>query len=367
MRRSARKKNEKTQQRRAAGSSKRKETNMLSALRAHGCRVTVEGTEKEKALSRIINAGIKTEEIRMEDELTFSFGCSYSDYRRLGKILGRRCMIRLDSETGAVPFFKKAVGRIGLAAGTLLICVMLVLQQNIISEIEIEGDNGTDEKQLRAALRESGLYEGGSARIDSSRVKNDILAEFGDIRWIGIERQGSYVRVSIVEGELEDAEQDSAIHDVVAAKSGYVERVIARDGYALVQPGDYVQKGQILISCFVPLQNTTYDKSRDTAARVADAGGIVEAKVIYRLRAEFPSGKYTDEEMESIINDRIRGYIRENIPEYIKMHNKDLKFEQEENIIVCNVTLAVSENIAEQKENRLAENGSGKKTEKDNS
>ena len=71
--------------------------------------------------------------------------------------------------------------------------------------------------------------------------------------------------------------------------------------------------------------------------------------------------------MESIINDRIRGYIRENIPEYIKMYNKDLKFEQEENIIVCNVTLEVSENIAEQKENRLAENGSGEKTEENNS
>ena len=352
-------KKKKTQQDHVSDDPKRKTIKMLSALRAHGCRVTVEGTEKEKAMNRIINAGIKTEEIRIEDELTFSFACSYSDYRRLRKILGRRSMIRLEGETGAVPFLKKAVGRIGLAAGTLLICIMLVLQQNIISEIEIEGDDGTDEKQLRAALRDAGLYEGGSARIDSGLVKNEILAEFSDIRWMGIERQGSYVRVSIVEGDLEDAEQDSAIHDVVAAKSGYIKRVIARDGHVLVQPGDHVEKGQVLISCFVPLQNTTYDKSRDTAARVADAGGIVEAKVIYRLRAEFPSGKYTEKDMESIINDRIRGYI--------KMHNKDLKFEQEENIIVCNVTLEVSENIAEQKENRLAENGSGEKTEENNS
>ena len=70
---------------------------------------------------------------------------------------------------------------------------MLVLQQNIISEIEIEGDDGTDEKQLRAALRDAGLYEGGSARIDSGLVKNEILAEFSDIRWMGIERRGSIV------------------------------------------------------------------------------------------------------------------------------------------------------------------------------
>ncbi len=339
----------------------------MRGLRIHGCRVSVEGTELEKAVSRIINAGIMIEDISYDDELTFSFGCGYSDYLRLSKLLGRRYMISLTGESGAVPFAKRALGRVGLAAGTLLICIMLVLQQNIISEIEIEGDYGTDEKELRAALREAGLYEGGSARIDSSHIKNDILAEFGDIRWLGIERQGSYVRVSIVEGSLEDAGGDTAIHDIVAAKSGYIERVIAREGHALVEPGDYVQAGQVLISCFVPIQNTTYDTSRDNAARVADADGIVEATVVYHLRAELPAGKYSEKEMESIINDRIREYIRENIPEYIKMHNKDLKFTQEENIIVCNVTLDVSENIAEQKENKLAENGSGEKTEKDNS
>lgn len=100
-------KKKKTQQDHVSDDPKRKTIKMLSALRAHGCRVTVEGTEKEKAMNRIINAGIKTEEIRIEDELTFSFACSYSDYRRLRKILGRRSMIRLEGETGAVPFLKK--------------------------------------------------------------------------------------------------------------------------------------------------------------------------------------------------------------------------------------------------------------------
>ena len=333
----------------------------------HGCRVVIEGSGLEKAVSRIIGSGIMIENISYDDDLTISFDCSYSDYVTLKKMLKRRYMITLVGESGAVPFFRRARNRIGLAAGTLLVCVMLVLQQNIITEIEITGNYGTDEKQLRTALGEAGLYEGGGAHIDNDSVKNEILAEFQNIRWIGIERQGSYARVSVIEGDLEDdTADDGAIHDVVAAKSGYIERVIARDGRAIVEPGDYVQKGQTLISCFVPLQNTTYDTSRDKAARVADAGGIVEAKVIYRLRAELPAEKYTEKEMESIINDRIRGYIRENIPEYIKMHNKDLKFTQEENIIVCNVTLEVSENIAEQKENKLAENGSGERSEKNN-
>lgn len=332
----------------------------------HGCRVVIEGSGLEKAVSRIIGSSIMIENISYDDDLTISFDCSYSDYAALRKIFKRRYMITVADESGAVPFLRRAKSRIGLAAGTLLVCVMLVLQQNIISEIEIAGNYGTDEKELRTALRDAGLYEGGSAHIDNDSVENEILAGFDNIRWIGIERQGSYALVSVVEGDLEDATGDDAIHDVVAAKDGYIERVIARDGHVLVQQGEYVRKGQVIISCFVPLQNTTYDTSRDTAARVADAGGIAEAKVIYRLRAEFPAGKYTEKDMKSIINDRIREYIRENIPEYIKMHNKDLKFEQEENIIVCNVTLEVSENIAEQKENKLAENGSGERSEKNN-
>ena len=69
-------KKKKTQQDHVSDDPKRKTIKMLSALRAHGCRVTVEGTEKEKAMNRIINAGIKTEEIRIEDELTFSFAAT---------------------------------------------------------------------------------------------------------------------------------------------------------------------------------------------------------------------------------------------------------------------------------------------------
>lgn len=351
----------------AASAISRKIKNMASELCVHGCRAEIEGTEHEKAVSLIINAGIRMEDIKYDDELMFSFVCSYSDYLKLANILGQRYMISLASESGVVPFIKRILRRVGLAAGTLLICIMLILQQNIITEIEIEGDYGTDERKLRSALYDAGLYEGCGADIDNDYIKNEVLNEFKNIRWMGIERQGTYVRVSVVEGSSGDGKNDSVIHDVIAAKSGYIERIIVRDGYALAEVGDYVQAGQMIISCLVPLQNTTYDTSRDNAARVADADGIVEATVVYHMRAEFPAGKYAEEDMKSVINDRIRKYIRENIPEYIKMHNKDLKFTQEENIIVCNVTLDVLENIAEQKENKLAENGSGKKTEKDNS
>jgi sporulation protein YqfD len=235
---------------------------------------------------------------------------------------------------------------------------MLFVQQNVITEIDIEGHYKTDEDELRSFLSENGLHEGSlAASLDTEQIKAAVLAEFNDIRWINIDRQGSYVKVDLVEGSLESGSGENSIHDVVAAKSGYIEKLIVKEGYPLVKEGDYVEKGQVIISSFVPLKNTTYDTSRDNAARRTDAQGTAEACIIYKLSAEFEAGKYSEEEMTGIVEEKIREYIRENIPDYIKIHNKDLKFVQEENIIVCNVTLEVSENIAEQKENELAENG----------
>lgn len=326
----------------------------------HHCEVTVEGLDRERAINRLIKAGIGMMQMREHDDITFSFICSYDDAKKIGKIIGKNYLASIDAHAGIIPFARTAVRRSGLVIGIAIICIMLIAQQNIVTQIDIEGHYKTDEDALRGSLAKQGLSEGAAVwKIDNQEIENSILADYSDIRWINIERQGSRVWVHIAEGSLEDAEEKSAVHDVVAAKSGYVTRVIARDGQALVKPGDYVEKGQVLISCFVPINNTTYDTSRDDSARVADADGIIEATVIYKLSAEFEAGKYSEEEMKSIMEDKIREFMRENILQYIKICNKDLKFEQEENIIVCSATLEVSENIAEQKENELAENGSG--------
>jgi sporulation protein YqfD len=328
------------------------------SYRLYHCRVVVEGIGQERAVNRIMAAGIDITGLHIADDITFSFICSYKDYRKTEKLLKGKYMVSVGESYGLVTAAGKAAKRSGLIAGIIVICLMLFVQQNVITEIDIEGHYKTDEDELRSFLSENGLHEGSlAASLDTEQIKAAVLAEFNDIRWINIDRQGSYVKVDLVEGSLESGSEENSIHDVVAAKSGYIEKLIVKEGYPLVKEGDYVEKGQVIISSFVPLKNTTYDTSRDNAARRADAQGTAEAYVIYKLSAEFEAGKYSEEEMTGIVEEKIREYIRENIPDYIKIHNKDLKFVQEENIIVCNVTLEVSENIAEQKENELAENG----------
>ena len=327
----------------------------------HQCRVVVQGMDLEQAVTRLMTAGIEMMNLQVEDDISVSFSCSWAEYKRIGEILGKKYDAEIEEERGLLVILRSMAARAGLTAGVACTVIMLLLQQNLITRISIQGNVKTDEAQLRASLAEVGLAEGKlfSFDADLENIKAEILSRYPEIRWIGIRRQGSCMNIEIKEGDPAAAAETQGMFDLVAAKSGYVDTISGEEGYALVKPGDYVEKGQVLISAAFPLKNTTYDTGRDQGVRMASARGTVTGKVIYRLELEFPAEKYSTQEMTQIAEEKIRMYVMENIPKYIKMDNKDLKFGREENIIVCSITLQTTENIAEKKENELVQNNRG--------
>ena len=70
--------------------------------------------------------------------------------------------------------------------------------------------------------------------------------------------------------------------NIVAARSGYIERIDPLWGDAMAEPGDYVKKGQILIRGQIPIETTTFDENAPKEYYVR-ARGEVWARVPYRL------------------------------------------------------------------------------------
>lgn len=100
--------------------------------------------------------------------------------------------------------------------------------------------------------------------------------------------------------------------------------------------------------------NTTYDESRNNLVTYVRAEGDVIASVVYVLETQFVKGKFTEDEMRKMADTAVRKYIREKIPEKIEILKKDLKFSEEENIIICRISLEISENIGYEKETEFA-------------
>jgi len=327
-----------------------------------------EGLKCERFITDLMDKGIYLENVRVTDETTVIFWCASVDHNEILSVAGRKYEISIISRRGMIPSVRKIFEGRGFAAGILIMLLMFLIQQMFVMEIEIKGNNAISDAEIRYVAAENGLKESGKKNgYNTDKIKSALFTEFDDITWINIARKGSYVLVEIVEGNKIKADDSADIlHDLVASKSGYVEEIIVKNGYKMIEEGDYVQAGQIMIASQIPVNNTTYDPSRDGMYRYVDAEGIVRAKVIYKLSFQCEKGKYTEDELKTAVNEKTRQYIRENIPDLMEIRKNDLKFDIEENIIKGVVTLEVVENIALkkevshnlniQKENEFAEN-----------
>lgn len=319
--------------------------------------IRVEGFGTEHVLNAAGENDIPLRNVRIEDETSVRMTVRTEDAEKLKAALGSRYRMEILNSSGLIPFARRSLKRKGLTAGALCFALILFAQQCFIAELRIEGSAAIPESEIAEILEKNGLYPGCPVwKIDEESLKDALYIAFPRLTWIGIDRKGALAVVETVSGEKkEDAPSDSLEPcDIIAVKSGYIKNVIVRHGAASVKEGDYVEKGDILISGALKTTNLTYDETRNDLVRYVRAEGDVTAVVIYKLETQFAKGRFSEKEMEKTAEKAIRKYIREKIPEKIEIVKKDLKFEEEENIIKCRITLEVSENIGCEKEIEFA-------------
>lgn len=319
--------------------------------------ILVEGFGPEEVLNLAGRSGIPVKDVRIADETSVSMIVRTADLQEFKEILGNKYRIKRIRSYGILPFCRKLLKRKGLLIGAVCFAAIVYAQQLFIAEMRIEGNTGISEEEISEVLKENGLFIGcRKSQVDEETIKNRLYASFSDITWVGVDVKGALAVVEIAEGDKYEkkTEESDTPCDIAASKSGYIKEVITRYGTQIVQPGDYVQAGDVLISSEVKANNTTYDESRNDMVKYVRASGDVTAVVVYKLEAQFDKGKFTEKEMEHAVESAVRKYVREKAPEKIEIIKKDLKFIEEENIIRCGVTLEISENIGYERETEFA-------------
>lgn len=110
------------------------------------------------------------------------------------------------------------------------------------------------ESEIRACIAEEGLYEGALKRFDCDAIERKLFSQFDNVVWARVAYEGNYVQVEISESEQVPASDTSREKpcSIVADQECYIETVYTYKGRAEVQEGDFVRKGQVLISGRVP-------------------------------------------------------------------------------------------------------------------
>ena len=245
----------------------------------------LEGPFLERFLNLCVRDGIYLWNIRKKGETVSAF-VSLAGFRRMRNAARKtKTRVRIHRKCGLPLFLHRHRKRRAFAVGMLLFFLVLALLSSFIWAIEIDGNEKIEQNVIRNTLKSCGLEIGVvKYKIKESAIKEEMLRQIPELGWLWVEVRGTkalvHVREKTAKPEM-TAEGQPA--NISAKKDGVIVSVTATRGKPLVEPGDVVQKGALLIS------GTVETKLGGTL--LVRSAGEVRAKTWYSASGTFPCTK----------------------------------------------------------------------------
>ena len=280
--------------------------------------VEVTGAFPERFLNLCAQEGIGFWGLEAPDGHTLRIRVARRDVGKLEPLAGKAmCEVSCRWHSGMPFFLGQFRRRYALLVGfALSLCAVIVLSQFILT-VDIQGNERVPTQTILEELKRQGVYPGVyGPSIDERQAGNRTLINLKNLAWISINIHGTraevLVRESVSKPEIVD---ESAPAHVVAGASGIITQLEVMSGQAVVQEGDTVVKGEMIISGVIDLQEPRYSEA-DFGTLTVRAAGRVYARTWHVLSAVIPLEtdvkEYTGEEFSrwslTIFDHRLQFY-----------------------------------------------------------
>ena len=247
-------------------------------------RIAVHGPRLVKFLNLTNRHGIYFWDLEHESDKLF-LKIHPRDFKKLRPILRKTgSTVRIVEKKGAFFLFLQGWRRKGLLAGIALFVIVLYFSSLFIWEVRIEGNNEVSKKEIHAFLEKYNIKRGTMQwQVDLQELERRLLVELDDLVWASIAIQGTSLEIQVVERQREP--EIPEVVDLVASKDGVVVDVLVLAGEAVIQPGDTVKQGDLLISGTIsppePEEEVENELEQPGQVIQVQARGVVEAMVWY--------------------------------------------------------------------------------------
>ncbi|SET41338.1 similar to stage IV sporulation protein [Natronincola peptidivorans] len=216
--------------------------------------IRIEGLALEKFINMCIARNIYLWDITRINYTTLEAKVGIRGFKAIRKLTRRAgCKVYISQKNGYPFWFSKMKKRKMLILGAFFSLTIVLILSSFILVIEVTGNQQVSKEEIVNALEESGLKIGVNKYFLNLReIENNLLINIQDLTWIGIELNGIHARIEVVEKIAPPPKLEKDVPcDVVAKKNGVIEKVIARSGDAVVEKGDIVSEGDLLITGIV--------------------------------------------------------------------------------------------------------------------
>lgn len=211
---------------------------------------TAQGGFPERFLNLCNVKGVKLYHLT-ESEGILRAETSLASFRKIRRCASRSGMrVKITAKKGLPFLYARFAKRTGLFAGIALACFLLFFYSRSVWSIEVKGNESIREESVIKALNENGIYEGVfKNEIDYHALTYALYDAVPGISWLNIGIDGSKLTVNLREAVQKPENKDEKkICNIVAAKSGVIDKMTVYEGESIVKEGYGVSEGQLLVS-----------------------------------------------------------------------------------------------------------------------
>ncbi len=256
-----------------------------------------------RAIRKLIDNNVSLYDINYNyDEMLVKI--NLDDYKKVKRLLyfSKVKIIKYEGKEGINRHFKNNI----YVYIIVLFCFILMdVLTGFIVRIDVIHENSSIRKLVQEELEENKIKKYSLAYDfdEIEDIKNKILNNNRNkLEWMSITRVGMTYVVRIEERIITDITKEEGYRHIVSAKDALITKVISSKGDVLVRSGEYVKKGDILISGELKL----YENIKANTL----ASGEVFGNVWYTTNIKFPlvyeEKKYNDKKRFNMsINNKI--------------------------------------------------------------
>ncbi len=199
-------------------------------------------------LNYIVKNNIKVFNLNVTDEKT-QFDCYKSEFKNLQQYLKNNCDYTAYFN-GLPVILNKYKSRAGLLIGALIFFVMFYIFSLYVWKIDIVGCKTITKQEIMTRINQCGLnIANQKSRLDLKQIENNFLKGYSDVSWVSINIKGTVATVEIRENTRKVKKLDTTQPcSIYASRDGVIASVKAYMGYSVVNIGDTVTAGDLLIS-----------------------------------------------------------------------------------------------------------------------
>lgn len=243
--------------------------------------VKIRGIHLEKFINLCSRNNIYLWDVVRQDT-TLTVKIAAADFYRIRRIARKtRCKAYIEKKQGLPFFYIKLKKRKLLLVGGVLFIVVLYWLSSFIWFVEVEGLETLEESQILNQLQSLGFKEGiWKYSLDLDEIEDKLILKNDKLSWVNIKIKGVKAIVKVIEKKEPPEIKPHIPCDIVADKRGLIVNVKALKGDPLVKKGDMVEKGQVLISGIIELE--------EAENYYVHAEGEVSAACWYKEKIEAP-------------------------------------------------------------------------------